>query len=76
MKPQITIVNVQTGEETVREMNDSEFQQYEKDQADAIARAENQASVNAAKENIEPTIAEKLALVGLSIDELKAALGV
>jgi hypothetical protein len=42
--PQIKIVDVTTGEEIVREMNDVEFAQYEADQA---AQAVAQAAANA-----------------------------
>jgi hypothetical protein len=47
-KPIIKIVNVSTGEEIEREMNNEEFAQYEVDQADEVARqAEAQARTQA-----------------------------
>jgi hypothetical protein len=42
MKPQVMDVDVNTGESTVREMTDAEFQVYLKDKADAEARANSQ----------------------------------
>jgi hypothetical protein len=50
-KPQVKIVNCETGEEIVREMNDDEFAQYEADQAANAARqaeAEAKATARAA----------------------------
>jgi hypothetical protein len=47
-KPQVKIVNCETGEEIVREMNDDEFAQYEADQAAEVVRqAEAEAKANA-----------------------------
>ena len=47
-KPIIKIVNVETGEEIEREMNDVEFAQYQADQAAQAARqAEAQAKAEA-----------------------------
>jgi len=47
-KPIITIYNAETGEETIREMNKAEFDQYNKDQEDAEAYyAEIEAKANA-----------------------------
>lgn len=60
-KPIIVIHNVETNEIIEREMNDVEFAEYQAQQASEAAI-------------VEPTIAEKLASVGLSIEELKAAL--
>jgi hypothetical protein len=56
-------INCETGEQTSIELSAQEIAEIEAKMAEALA-----------KENIEPTIAEKLASVGLSIDELKAAL--
>jgi hypothetical protein len=56
-------INCETGEETLVELT-----------ADEIATIETAMAEALAKQDIEPTIAEKLASVGLSIDELKAAL--
>lgn len=42
MKPNVLDVNCQTGEQTVREMTDAEYEVYLKDQADAEARANSQ----------------------------------
>lgn len=39
MKPRVLDVDCQTGEETVREMTDAEFEVYLKDQANAEACA-------------------------------------
>lgn len=39
MKPLVQNIDVNTGESTVREMTDAEYEVYLKDQADAEARA-------------------------------------
>lgn len=61
-----------TGEYTSREMNDSEFEQYEKDIAEAEAQktAEETAKAEAAAKR-EAALA-KLAALGLEPDDLKA----
>ena len=47
-KPLISFVDLKTGENETRKMNDDEFAQYETDQADAQARqAEAQAKATA-----------------------------
>lgn len=57
-------INCETGEETLVDLSPAEI-------------AEIEAGIKKALEesNTEPTVAEKLASVGLSIDDLKAALG-
>ena len=42
MKPLVQDVDVNTGESSVREMTDAEYEVYLKDQADAEARANSQ----------------------------------
>ena len=67
-KPQIKIVNVQTGEEIVRDANAEEIAQMELDAANAAARkaeAEAKAQARAAAE-------AKLAALGLTTEDLKA----
>lgn len=59
--------NVETGEIQEIEMTPNEIKQFE---AEAKAEADRIAAI------AQPTVAEKLASVGLSIDDLKAALGV
>jgi|LakMenEpi03Aug12_release.lakeMendotaPanAssembly.Ray.scaffolds.fasta_scaffold619897_2 hypothetical protein len=67
-KPQIKIVNVETGEEITREMNDAEFTQYEADQAaEAVRQAEAEAKAQA-----KATAEGKLAALGLTTDDLRA----
>jgi len=61
-KPLIVIAGVE------REMNDEEFAQYEKDQADDIARKAKIAADEAAREAI-------LNRLGLTADEAKLILG-
>lgn len=56
-------INCETGEQTLVELT-----------ADQIATVETGMAEALANQDIKPTIAEKLASVGLSIDELKAAL--
>jgi hypothetical protein len=68
MKPQIKIVNCETGEEIVRDATDAEIEQIAKDKAEADARqaeAEAKAQAKAAAEG-------KLAALGLSTDDLRA----
>lgn len=57
-------INCETGEETFVELSAAEIAKIEATMAEALA-----------KQSIEPTVAEKLASVGLSVDDLKAALG-
>ena len=66
--PQIKIVNVETGEEIIREMNAEELAQLEIDKADAKAFASAKAKSDADK-------AALLARLGLTEDELKTILG-
>jgi hypothetical protein len=67
-KPQVKIVNVETGEVIVRDALDYEIAQMEIDAANAKARkAEEQA-----KEIQRQTILER---IGLTSDELKTILG-
>ena len=66
--PQVKIVDAETGEETLRDMNAAELAQLAKDVAEreAIETAEAQAA--AAKEAAQA----KLAALGLTTDDLKA----
>jgi secreted Zn-dependent insulinase-like peptidase len=61
-KPLIVVAGVE------REMNDEEFEQYKKDQAEDIARKEKLAAEEAARQAI-------LDRIGLTADELKTILG-
>lgn len=62
-KPKIAVIDVQTQEEVIREMNDAEYEQYLIDVAQAEARqAEEEAKVAAKK----AAKAEALAALGLS----------
>jgi hypothetical protein len=67
-KPTIKIHNTETDKVIEREMTDSEFAQYEIDQANAIAeQAEAEAKAQA------KAVAEgKLAALGLTTDDLRA----
>lgn len=70
-RPTITIHDVETNEVIVREMNDAEFEQHEKDVAKRIARDEAIADYLAVK------AAEKAALLaklGITEDEAKLLL--
>jgi len=49
-RPEIKIINVTTGEEVLREMNDEEFAQYEARAAEEEARLAAEAEALAAKE--------------------------
>ena len=66
--PQIKIVNAETGEEIVRDMNAEEFAQYEADKA-------TNAAYEAAKAQQAADKAALLARLGLTEDELKTILG-
>ena len=68
MRPEIKIVNCETGEEIVREMNDEEFANYQIDVAKGKAKEETQAKAEAEKAAAEA----KLAALGLTADDLKA----
>jgi hypothetical protein len=68
MRPEIKIVNCETGEEIVREMNDEEYANYQSDVARYEAKIAAQAQAEAAK--IAATA--KLAALGLTTDDLKA----
>ena len=67
-RPMVRIHNIETDEVIDREMNDSEFAQYEADKAIAEAAAEAKAKAEADK-------AALLARLGLTEDELKTILG-
>lgn len=66
--PQVKIVNAETGEEIIRDMNAEEFAQYEADKAISVAAEEAKAKAEADK-------AALLARLGLTEDELKTILG-
>ena len=68
MRPEIKIINVQTGEEIVREMNNEEFANYQSDVARGKAKEEAQAQAETDKAAAET----KLAKLGLTADDLKA----
>ena len=67
-KPQVKIVNCETGEEIIRDANAEEIAQMEIDAANELARkaeAEAKATAKAAAEG-------KLAALGLTTDDLRA----
>ena len=66
--PQIKFVNVETGEEIVRDMNAEELAQLEVDREGAKAFEEAKAKAEADKATL-------LARLGLTEDELKTILG-
>jgi len=66
--PQIKIVNAEIGEEVIRDMNEAELAQWEADKAEADQKAALQAEAIAAKEAAQA----KLAILGLTTDDLKA----
>jgi hypothetical protein len=68
MRPEVKIVNLETGEETVREMNDEEFANYQSDVARYAAKIAAQAEAEAAKASAQA----KLTALGLTTDDLKA----
>jgi hypothetical protein len=67
-KPMVKIVNAETGKEVEREMNATEFAQYEKDQESAAAaKAEKVANAEAK--------AALLARLGITAEEATLLLG-
>lgn len=67
-KPITKIVNVETGEEIEREMNEAEFAQYEADKA----AGEQRKAEEAAKAQARQALLDKL---GITEDEAKLLLG-
>jgi hypothetical protein len=67
-KPQIKIVNVETGEEIIREMNDAEFTQYEVDRAAEAARQAEAATKAAQRQAL-------LTRLGITAEEAQLLLG-
>jgi len=67
-KPLVKIVNVETGEEIEREMDDKEFAQFEKDQEIAA----NRKGAEQAKIQARQAILERL---GLTEEEARLLLG-
>jgi hypothetical protein len=67
-KPTIKIVNAETGEEIIRDMNAEELTQWEIDKARSVERAADEAAAVSAKEVAQA----KLAALGLTTDDLKA----
>jgi hypothetical protein len=68
MTTEISIVNGETGEQIVREMNAEELAQYAKDQAEAADKAAKKAEAEAAKEAAQA----KLLALGLTEEDLMA----
>jgi len=68
MTQQITIVNLETGEEITRDMNADELAQLAIEQAEAAKKAVLREEAEAAKAAAEA----KLAVLGLTVDDLKA----
>jgi len=66
--PQIKIVNIETGEEIVRDANADELAQMEKDAASYAAELVAKAEAEAKKAAAEA----KLQALGLTADDLKA----
>jgi hypothetical protein len=64
----IKIVNAETGEEIIRDMNAEELAQWEID----IARLEERAAKEATAVSAKETAQAKLAALGLTTDDLKA----
>jgi hypothetical protein len=62
------IVNVETGEETLRELNDEELKQMEIDAANSLTRQAEEEAKAAERQAI-------LDRIGLTADELKTILG-
>jgi hypothetical protein len=67
-KPMIRIHDLETNEVIDREMTDAEFASYEAEQAEAVAKAETEATKAAEK-------AALLTRLGITADEAKLLLG-
>ena len=67
-RPMIRVHNTETNEIVDREMNDLEFEQYQKDSIATEARRAQEAQTAAKKAAAEA----KLAALGLTTDDLKA----
>ena len=66
--PQVKIVNSETGEEIIRDMEAEELAQYNADKATKAVEVAALAEAEAAKEAAQA----KLAALGLTADDLKA----
>jgi predicted metal-dependent HD superfamily phosphohydrolase len=62
--PQIKLVNAETGEEVIRDMNEVELAQWEADKAEAESKHDAEIAKQAAKD-------ELLAKLGITADEAK-----
>jgi hypothetical protein len=67
-KPQVKIVNAETGEEIIRDANAAEIAQMDADKVTDEAITAAQVAASAAKQSAEA----KLAALGLTADDLKA----
>lgn len=67
-KPQVKIVNVETGEEIIRDANEQELAQMQIDAANAEARK----AAEEAKAQAKAAAEGKLAALGLTTDDLRA----
>ena len=67
-KPTVKIVDAETGEEIIRDMNAEELAQWEIDKSKAAERLAEEAAAVSAKEAAQA----KLAALGLTTDDLKA----
>ena len=67
-KPTIKIVNAETGDEIIRDMNADEIAQWEIDKAKSVERLAEESAAVSAKEAAQA----KLAALGLTTDDLKA----
>lgn len=66
------IVNVETGEETVRELNQAEKDQEKIDAANTKAKLEAEKAEAQAKAQAKAAAESKLAALGLTTDDLRA----
>lgn len=74
MKPIINILDAQTGEIIEREMNNAEFEQYQKDVENRKLLAQTQEEIKTEKAAKRVSAEAKLKALGLTADDL-AALG-
>jgi len=74
-RPLVHEVNCATNESIVREMNDEEFEQYQKDQIAWQEQRAIQQSELEAKEASRASAFAKLAALGLTEEEAKAIAG-
>jgi hypothetical protein len=71
MRPTIILINAETQEQIIREMNDEEYSQYLIDQEAAESRAAEAAAKQAEIDAAKAAVEAKLADLGLDLETIK-----